>query len=238
MSDFIDTTGNILVTQNLHKSFKFGSSEIKVLKGINLEVRAGQIVAIVGPSGVGKSTLLHILGGLDRPSKGKVFIDQTNVFDFDDKKLAYFRNSTVGFVFQFHNLMPEFTALENVMMPSMISGQPKNKMLQRAKFLLSEVRLEHREDHRPSELSGGEMQRVAVARALMNNPKIVLADEPSGNLDEASSKSLHNLLWDLSRKDQRTFIIVTHNPDLAENADKVIEIFDGCIKREQINEIV
>lgn len=238
MNDLARANENILVVKDLHKSYTMGKSTVEVLKGIDLAIEEGQIVAVVGPSGVGKSTLLHILGTLDRPTRGFVEINRTNVFDFDDKKLAYFRNITLGFVFQFHHLLPEFSALENVMMPALISGQPKNKIMQRAKHLLQEVRLEHRVNHRPSELSGGELQRVAVARALMNNPKIVLADEPSGNLDQASSKALHDLLWQVSRKHKKTFVIVTHNLELAEHADKVVELFDGRIKREQLNQIV
>lgn len=223
----------IVVTRNLHKSFPMGRGMVHVLKGIDLEVNEGQIIAIVGPSGVGKSTLLHILGTLDRPSKGSVEINHTKVFDFDDKKLAAFRNKTIGFVFQFHHLLPEFSALENVMMPSLIAGNSKSLIEQRAVHLLREVGLENRLNHRPGELSGGELQRVAVARALMNEPKIVLADEPSGNLDQVASNALHELLWDLSRKYQRTFIIVTHNLELAKSADKVVELFDGRIKNEQ-----
>lgn len=238
MNNVAPENGHILVARGLHKTYTMGRSTVEVLKGIDLEIAEGNIVAIVGPSGVGKSTLLHILGTLDRPTQGRVEINGTNVFDFDDKKLAYFRSKTIGFVFQFHHLLPEFSALENVMMPALIAGQPKNKIVQRAKHLLQEVRLEHRENHRPSELSGGELQRVAVARALMNDPQIVLADEPSGNLDQASSRALHELLWQLSRKDKRTFVIVTHNLELAENTDKVVELFDGRIKREQLNQIV
>ncbi|MCH8019959.1 ABC transporter ATP-binding protein [candidate division KSB1 bacterium] len=230
--------GKILVTKNLHKTYQMGRTSIPVLQGIDLEVNEAQIVAIVGPSGVGKSTLLHILGTLDRPSEGSVTIEGTDVFKFDEKKLADFRNRTVGFIFQFHHLMPEFTALENVMMPGLIAGKPKKRIRDRAKSLLTEVGLEHRVNHRPGELSGGEMQRVAVARALMNDPKLVFADEPSGNLDRAASDALHELLWNLSRKDKRTLIIVTHNHELAENADKVVEIFDGSIKNVQYNQIV
>ncbi|MFQ5772786.1 MAG: ABC transporter ATP-binding protein, partial [bacterium] len=221
----------------LYKDYIMGGHRVRVLKGINLNVLEGQIVAIVGPSGVGKSTLLHILGTLDHPTKGSVEINQLKVFEFDDKKLANFRNHTIGFVFQFHHLLPEFTALENVMMPGLIAGTLKSKIIQRAKNLLCEVGLEKRLNHRPGELSGGELQRVAVARALMNDPKIVLADEPSGNLDQAASDALHELLWDLSRKYGMTFIIVTHNRELAQNADKVVEIFDGLIKQEQLNQI-
>jgi len=230
--------GKILVIKNLHKTYQMGRSSVSVLRGIDLEVDVAQIVAIVGTSGVGKSTLLHILGTLDRPSEGSVIIEGMDVFKFDEKKLADFRNRTVGFIFQFHHLMPEFTALENVMMPGLIAGKPKKKISDRAKSLLNEVGLEHRVDHRPGELSGGEMQRVAVARALMNDPKLVFADEPSGNLDRAASDALHELLWNLSRKDKRTLIIVTHNHELAENADKVVEIFDGSIKNVQYNQIV
>lgn len=228
----------ILTTRGLHKTYPIGKGSVHVLKGIDLEVNEGQIVAIVGPSGVGKSTLLHILGTLDRPTKGSVKINNTNIFEFDDKMIAAFRNKTIGFVFQFHHLLPEFTALENVMLPSLIAGSPKSQIEQNAKSRLNDVGLESRWNHRPGELSGGELQRVAVARALMNEPKIVLADEPSGNLDQETSEALHELLWDLSRKDKRTFIIVTHNLALAKNADKVVELFDGRIKNEHFYQIV
>lgn len=234
----MESDGVILSAKNLYKEYRIGNRSVEVLKGIDLEVQRGQIVAIVGPSGVGKSTLLHILGTLDHPTSGSVEIDHTKVFEFDDKKLAGFRNRTVGFVFQFHHLLVEFTAHENVMMPSLISGNIKGKIQQRAADLLFEVGLEHRMNHRPNELSGGELQRVAVARALMNAPKLVLADEPSGNLDQAASKDLHELLWKLSQKHNMTFIIVTHNLELAARADKVVEIFDGRINKEQLNQIV
>jgi len=166
MNDSAPINGNILVAKDLHKTYTMGKTTVQVLKGIDLEIAEGHIVAIVGPSGVGKSTLLQILGTLDRPTQGRVEINRTNVFDFDDKKLAYFRSKTIGFVFQFHHLLPEFSALENVMMPALIAGQPKNKIVQRAKYLLQEVRLEHRVNHRPSELSGRQViwTRLRAAR--------------------------------------------------------------------------
>lgn len=231
-------TEPILITKDLHKIYPMGKGSVHVLKGIDLKVDEGQIVAIVGPSGVGKSTLLHILGTLDRPTKGSIEINSTKVFEFDDKKIAAFRNKTIGFVFQFHHLLPEFTALENVIMPSLIAGFPKSKIEKRAKHLLNEVGLEDRYNHRPGELSGGELQRVAVARALMNEPKIILADEPSGNLDQKTSEALHELLWDLSRKDKRTFIIVTHNQELAKSADRVVELYNGRIKTQHSYQLV
>jgi lipoprotein-releasing system ATP-binding protein len=215
-----------------------GDTTVKVLKGIDLDVHAGQILAVVGQSGAGKSTLLHILGTLDQPTRGALELDGVDVFTFNERELARFRNHEVGFVFQFHHLLPEFSALENVMMPGMIARRPLAALRYRAQDLLNDVGLLHRMDHRPGELSGGEMQRVAVARALLMDPKIVLADEPSGNLDLATSKALHDLLWQLSRRDKRTFIIVTHNLALAEDADRVIEIADGQIVRERSNQLV
>jgi len=220
----------ILITRQLCKNYPTADGALEVLRGIDLTVHAGEIIAIVGQSGVGKSTLLHLLGALDRPTEGSVLINGTPVFDFDDKQLAAFRNRTVGFVFQFHHLLPEFNALENVMMPALIAGRKTRDVSLRAMQLLTEVDLGQRAMHRPGELSGGEQQRVAVARALMNEPELVLADEPSGNLDRLSSESLHELLWNLSRRHGQTFIIVTHNLDLAGRADRVVELFDGAIK--------
>ena len=206
------------------------SSTLHVLKGIDLNICEGEIVAVIGPSGVGKSTLLHIIGALDRPSEGKVELDDVDIFSYDDLRLAKLRNKTVGFVFQFHHLLPEFTALENVMLPGMIAGAAKEQLRKKGLSLLSEVGLQDRAHHRPSELSGGEQQRVAVARALINQPRLILADEPSGNLDMHTAESLHQLIWQLSRQHQQTFVIVTHNRELADRSHRVIELYDGQIK--------
>jgi len=220
----------MVLTDNLYKNYYLDSRTVEVLKGIDLEIYEGEIVAIMGPSGVGKSTLLHILGVLDRPTSGRVLIDDIDIFRFSDQKLAEYRNKTVGFVFQFHHLLPEFSALENVMLPGMIAGINKETVRNRAIELLTEVGLEERLDHRPNELSGGEQQRVAVARALINSPKLLLADEPSGNLDRQSAEALHQLFWELNQKVNQTLIIVTHNIELARQADRVIELFDGRVR--------
>ena len=221
----------ILIAENLFKNYYMNSTTVKVLKGIDLEIYKGEIIAITGPSGVGKSTLLHILGILDRPTKGRVLLGREDVFKYNDKKLAEYRNQKVGFVFQFHHLLPEFTALENVMIPGMIAGIDKDALSKRAVELLSEVGLAARISHKPNELSGGEQQRVAVARALINFPQLLLADEPSGNLDAESARSLHELLWKLNKEKNQTMVIVTHNLELASRADRIIELYDGRIKR-------
>ncbi len=220
----------IVLTDNLYKNYYLDSRTIEVLKGIDLEIYEGEIVAIMGPSGVGKSTLLHILGVLDRPTKGRVLIDGIDIFQYNDQQLAAYRNRSVGFVFQFHHLLPEFSALENVMLPGLIAGIDTVIVRNRAIELLTEVGLEERLDHRPNELSGGEQQRVAVARALINSPKLLLADEPSGNLDRQAAESLHRLFWELNQKLHQTLIIVTHNQELANQADRVIELFDGRVR--------
>ncbi len=222
----------VLRAENLHKSYYMAGQELPVLKGIDLSIYRGQMMVIVGPSGVGKSTLLHILGALDRPTDGQVYLNDTVVFEMDDNQLARFRNKTVGFVFQFHHLLPEFTALENVAMPGLIAGKPLDECLAKAKGLLEEMSLLHRLEHKPSELSGGEQQRVAVARALMNDPEIILADEPSGNLDVKSSEALHELLWNLAHDKGQTIVIATHNVELTRRADRVVELYDGRIKND------
>jgi lipoprotein-releasing system ATP-binding protein len=226
----------ILSVFNLHKSYRMaGNSSLPVLKGISFEVAEGEIIAVVGQSGVGKSTLLHLIGMLDRPTDGLVKIDGQDVYQVDDAKLAHLRNQTSGFVFQAHHLLPEFTAAENVMMPGLIGGRAKEVLRNEALQLLQEVGLADRVNHRPNELSGGEQQRIAVARALINRPRLLLADEPSGNLDTVTAESLHALLWKLSRLHQQTLIIVTHNRELAERADRIIELCDGRIKQIVVN---
>lgn len=202
---------------------------LKVLKSIDLQVAKGEIVAIVGASGAGKSTLLHILGTLDNPDAGKVFIHDTDVFAQSSRNLAAFRNQRIGFVFQFHNLLPEFSALENVLIPGLIGGKDPKEIRKRAGQLLEMLGISHRRDHKPSELSGGEQQRTAVARALINSPDLILADEPSGNLDSKNAVELHNLFFQLRKDLNQTFIIVTHNADLSKMADRRVELRDGMI---------
>jgi lipoprotein-releasing system ATP-binding protein len=211
---------------NIHK--KYGA--VEVLKGIDLRVNDSEVVVIVGPSGAGKTTLLQIIGTIDSADKGSVKIDDVEVQKLSSSKLAAFRNKHIGFIFQFHHLLPEFTALENVCIPAFIARTSKSEAEKRAKELLDYLNLTSRIHHKPSELSGGEQQRVAVARALINNPSLILADEPSGNLDTAHAKELHQLFFDLRAKFKQTFIIVTHNAELASMADRKIEMKDGkCI---------
>ena len=220
----------MLTIENLHKTYQMGKVDVNVLKGVDCEINEGQVAAIIGPSGVGKSTLLHIMGALDRPDSGSVTIAGTDVFALNDSDLAQFRNRSIGFVFQFHHLLPEFSALENVMMPALISRAEPGAIRERAIGLLERVDLADRMNHRPGELSGGEQQRTAVARALINSPRLILADEPSGNLDLASSQSLHQLFWDLNNELNQTIVLVTHNMALAKRADRIIELFDGRVK--------
>ena len=210
---------------NIHKSF----GSLHVLRGINLEVGQGEVVSIVGASGAGKSTLLHILGTLDRPDEGELFYDSVNVHLLSGKELSHFRNKNIGFVFQFHHLLPEFTALENVCIPAFIGGMSKAEAEKQATGLLTYLNLQDRMDHKPAGLSGGEQQRVAVARALINRPSVILADEPSGNLDSKSAVELHRLFFDLRERFNQTFVIVTHNRELADMADRKLTIVDGVI---------
>lgn len=219
----------IINAADIHKSY----GKLKVLKGVYLRVKKGEIVSIVGESGAGKTTLLHITGTLDRCDKGIIEIGGINVFNYNDRQLSDFRNRSIGFVFQFHHLLPEFTALENVCIPALIARKPKKQAVGEAKELLGLMGLSEREEHKPGELSGGEQQRVAVARALINNPAVVLADEPSGNLDSKNSKELHEMFFSLRKKLNQTFVIVTHNKVLAQMADRIVTLHDGQMIKEQ-----
>ncbi len=225
----------LLRVVDLKKSYPTAhGGSLEVLRGVSFEVQKGEVVAIVGESGTGKSTLLHLLGALDRPDAGHVYMDGRDIFVKSDEELAHFRNREVGFVFQFHHLLPEFTALENVAMPALIQGKPLRSVEPRARELLDMLGLGERLEHRPNALSGGEQQRVAVARALMNAPALVLADEPSGNLDTKTAEALHQEMLRLSRETGQTFIIVTHNPGLAALADRVLRIDQGLLVTEDV----
>ena len=216
---------SLLQTTDIRRNY----GNLPVLKGINLQIEPGEVVSIVGASGAGKTTLLQILGTLDRPDGGELHIDGENVFSLNDRQLAKFRNERIGFVFQFNNLLPEFTALENVCLPAFIAGKEEQAVRQRAESLLATLGLSHRLDNLPSQMSGGEQQRTAVARALINEPAIVFADEPSGNLDSRNAEDLHQLFFRLRDELGQTFIIVTHNETLASLADRKVTIRDGLI---------
>ncbi len=215
----------MITGKNIHK--RYGT--VEVLKGVDVEINKGEVVSIVGPSGSGKSTLLHILGTLDKADNGTVEMNNTVINALTGKKLAAFRNKNIGFVFQFHHLLPEFTALENVCIPGWLSGRKKAEVKAEAEKLLNMLGLSHRLENKPNQLSGGEQQRVAVARALINKPDIIFADEPTGNLDSANAKELHQLFFDLRKQFNQTFLIVTHNEELAQLSDRVLHMRDGKI---------
>lgn len=221
---------NLIEARAIEKFFLTPAGELHILRGVDISIKEGEVIGIVGASGVGKSTLLHILGTLDSPSSGKVFYNGKDVFSMDNGSMASFRNRAIGFVFQFHHLLPEFTAIENVMMPGLISGQNLAELKVRAEELLSELGVIERKDHRPGELSGGEQQRVAVARALILNPRVVLADEPTGNLDTATGDGLFELLLRLNKNKGITFVIVTHNEYLSKRCHRVLKMVDGRIE--------
>lgn len=215
----------MIQVQEIHKHY----GSLEVLRGINLEIRKGEIVSIVGASGAGKSTLLHIIGTLDKPDSGSILYNGSPIEKMNEKRLSEFRNRNIGFVFQFHHLLPEFTALENVCIPSYIDKRSKKETIRKAEELLDILNLPDRSHHKPAELSGGEQQRLAVARALINDPAVILADEPSGNLDSKASKDLHQLFFELREHLNQTFVIVTHNLELADMADRKLTIKDGVI---------
>jgi lipoprotein-releasing system ATP-binding protein len=215
----------MIEVNDIHKSF----GKLKVLKGINLSIKEGEVVSIVGASGAGKTTLLQIIGTLMKQDQGNVIINQVDPLRLKEEKLAAFRNKSIGFIFQFHNLLPEFTAVENVSIPALIGLQKKNTTFKKAMDILNFLGLSDRLDHKPSELSGGEQQRVAVARALINDPMVILADEPSGNLDSKNKRELHELFFQLRDKYKQTFVIVTHDKELAEMSDRKIELADGLV---------
>lgn len=220
----------MLRANDIHKSF----DTLEVLKGIDLQIEAAEIVAIVGPSGAGKTTLLQIIGSLDRPDRGSVIYDTpegpVDIAKLKDRELARFRNRNIGFVFQFHQLLPEFSLVENVAMPALIAGDARDEAFAKARKLIDYLGLGERLEHKPAQLSGGERQRAAVARALINNPRVILADEPSGSLDSANRRELHKLFFDIRRDLGSTFVIVTHDNELAEMADRVISLRDGLIE--------
>ncbi len=228
----MDSRKVIIKTTGLTKEYQVYKTEpLKVLKGIDTEIFEGEVITIVGPSGAGKSTLLHLIGTLDKPTSGSVNFDGEDVFSLSSNELARFRNTRIGFVFQFHHLLPEFSAIENVCLAGMIAGKSMKQVEPKAKELLTEVGLGSRLEHKPSELSGGEAQRVAIARALINSPKVILADEPTGNLDTKNSEEVMHLIFNLRKKYNQTFVIVTHNEKFAEMTDRTLKMVDGQIEK-------
>jgi len=225
----MDSNNFILSADNIHREFKTPESKLEVLKGVTLNVRTREMVAVTGASGVGKSTLLHILGGLDHPTSGEVTISNVSLNGKSEKELARFRTKKVGFVFQFHYLLDDFSALENVMIPMLLNGKKRSEAIEQGELLLQQVGLIDRKSHRPKQLSGGEQQRVAVARALANDPEIVLADEPSGNLDTATGRKLHDLLFHLNSQKSISFLIATHNEELANRCNRQLTLADGVL---------
>lgn len=221
----------MIQARNLTKIYKAPASEIVVFENLNLEVKQGNLLAVIGPSGAGKSTLLHLLGGLDTPTRGEVFFKNQNIFDWNGQQLAQFRNRHVGFVFQFHHLLPEFTALENTMMPRLIGGGEKAEIETGARRILDRVGLSHRFDHKVGELSGGEQQRVAIARALVSGPELLLADEPTGNLDHRTGETIFQIIRELHAERDLTSVIVTHNERIAVQCDEVWELDAGIFKK-------
>ena len=225
----------LLIARDITKSFNTNGQHLHILNGINLTIYKGEMIAVMGASGVGKSTLLNILGTLDRPTSGEVIFEGADIFGKSDEELAYLRNKRIGFVFQFHHLLPEFTALENTLFPAMILKMNRREALDIAEKNLANVGLRERMTHRPGELSGGEQQRVAIARALMTSPDIILADEPTGNLDSHTGEDVYTLLKKINQEYGTTFVVVTHNEKLANQADRILKMVDGQIAEEMIN---
>jgi len=228
----MESGDTIISAVDISREFPTAEGMLRVLSGVSLDVRKGQMVAVTGPSGVGKSTLLHILGGLDRPTRGQVTVSGTTFTGMSETELARFRNRKVGFVFQFHYLLDDFSALENVMIPMILGGQSRAQATRRGELLLEQVGLRDRRSHRPKELSGGEQQRVAVARALANEPDVVLADEPSGNLDTGTGRKLHELMFRLNAENATTFLVATHNRELADRCHKELQLTDGRLEQD------
>ena len=225
---------DLLTAHGLHKSYNSGKKRLHVIKGIDLSVKKGEVLFIVGPSGAGKSTLLHILAGLDKPDSGEVVLDGVDIYKLPDRKRSKLRNQNIGFVFQFYHLLPEFSVMENVMLPGLMGRPDVTKLKERAKDILSKVGLSGRIEHRPAELSGGEQQRVAIARALINSPDILFCDEPTGNLDSKTGEAVYELIFDLNKKEDITVIVVTHQKDFTDRATRCFGIKDGILVNDMI----